>query len=74
MLLENKYFKFGGVIMTRLERSKIKISKLVELGKKEEEIMLSFQELINNLPTYKEQKEFCQFYLKVMDNVLEKAK
>lgn len=51
--------------MTRLERSKNKLTNEIEKNRREEKIFLVFQELLNNLPTYEEQKEFHQFFKKV---------
>lgn len=43
--------------MTRLEKSKHKLTNVIDELDDNEKLTLIFQELINQLPTYKEQKE-----------------
>lgn len=51
--------------MTRLEASKNRIRRSMEKVESQEKTNLVFQETINKLPTYKEQKEFYEFYEKI---------
>lgn len=48
--------------MTRLEASKNKLKRSIEKFEELDKLNLIFQESINQLPTYKEQKEFYEFY------------
>lgn len=48
--------------MTRIEKSKEKLEVGMKTVGEGEKLALIFQELINQLPTYKEQRELYAFY------------
>jgi len=51
--------------MTRLEKSKNRLTDVKENLGDNEKLTLIFQELINQLPTYKEQKELYVYFEKM---------
>ena len=51
--------------MTRLELSKKLMHEAMLPSARKERLNLIYQESINRLPTYKEQKEFHEFYMEL---------